>query len=136
MTPPPPGFERHFRQSPLTDPWEPLWSRDTETGFSMGLHLAPPHTNSRGMAHGGLIGAIADNCMGLACGRRLGGDTRLVTVNLAVDFLGVAALGQWLSWDAAVVKAGRTLAFATCLVSADGKPVARANATFSVVQPT
>jgi uncharacterized protein (TIGR00369 family) len=119
---PPEGFERHFRRSPLTDPWEPLWSRRTEAGFSIGLHLAPAHTNSRGLAHGGLISAIADNAMGLACALRLGGEARLVTVNLSLDFLGVAALGQWIAWDAAVVKTGRTLCFADCRVSADGKP--------------
>lgn len=132
MTASPPGFERHFRQSPLTDPWEPLYSRTTDAGFSMGLTLATPHTNSRGMAHGGLIAAIADNCMGLACAQALGGATRLVTVNLALDLLGAAALGQWIAWDASVVKTGRTLCFAGCLVTADAKLVARANATFSV----
>ena len=131
----PEGFERHFRQSPLTDPWEPLWSRQTDAGFSMGLHLAAAHTNSRGLAHGGLIAAIADNAMGLACVFKLGGVTRLVTVNLALDYLGVASLGQWIAWDAAVVKTGRTLCFADCRVSADGMPIARANATFSVSQP-
>jgi acyl-coenzyme A thioesterase PaaI-like protein len=34
-----------------------------------------------------------------------------------------------------VVKTGRTLCFADCRVSADGKLIARANATFSVSQP-
>ncbi|MDX5365387.1 MAG: thioesterase, partial [Alphaproteobacteria bacterium] len=33
-----------------------------------------------------------------------------------------------------VVKAGGTLAFAQCLVTADGKVCARANATFSVLK--
>ena len=27
MTAPPEGFAPHFRKSPLTDPWEPLYSR-------------------------------------------------------------------------------------------------------------
>jgi hypothetical protein len=26
----PDGFEPHFRKSPLTDPWEPLYSKRTE----------------------------------------------------------------------------------------------------------
>jgi uncharacterized protein (TIGR00369 family) len=132
----PAGFERHFRQSPLTDPWEPLWSRRTEDGFSLGLTLATPHTNSRGMAHGGLLAALADNAMGLACAQAMGGATRLVTVNLALDLLGAAALGEWVAFDATVVKTGRTLAFAACRVSADGRPIARANATFSVSAPS
>jgi len=33
----------------------------------MGLWLAKPHTNSRGLIHGGLISALADNAMGYSC---------------------------------------------------------------------
>ena len=58
---PPPGFARHFRQSPLTDPWEPLWSMRDGEAFVLALEIAAPHTNARGMAHGGLIAALADN---------------------------------------------------------------------------
>ena len=133
--PPPVGFERHFRRSPLTDPWEPLYSKRTETAVVLGLWAGPPHVNTRGFVHGGLIAALADNAMGLACSFRLGERARLVTVNLGLDYLGAAALGQWIRWDAAVVKTGRTLCFAECLVVADHKPVARANATFSVSTP-
>ena len=45
----PEGFEPHFRQSPLTDPWEPLYSKRTDKAVIIGLRLAKPHTNARGM---------------------------------------------------------------------------------------
>jgi acyl-coenzyme A thioesterase PaaI-like protein len=67
----PEGFERHFRQSPLTDPWEPIYSKRTADAVIIGLRLATPHTNSRGLIHGGLITALADNAMGLSCAARL-----------------------------------------------------------------
>src|SRR5262245_36253258 len=51
----PEGFEPHFRKSPLTDPWEPLYSKRTDRAVIMGLRLATPHTNARGLIHGGLI---------------------------------------------------------------------------------
>jgi hypothetical protein len=48
-----------------------------------------PHTNSRGLVHGGLIAALADNAMGLSCGQgRQGVSQGLITVNLSVDYLG------------------------------------------------
>ncbi len=131
----PNGFERHFRQSPLTDPWEPLYSRRTADVLQIGLRLARPHTNSRGLIHGGLIAALADNAMGLSCGVKLGGQTRLVTVSLAVDYLGTAQIGQWLTIEPQVVKVGSRLCFAQALVTADGVVIARTNATFSVVAP-
>ena len=68
---PPAGFAPHDRKSPLTDPWEPLYSRKTDRAVVLGLIAGPAHTNSRGFVHGGLIGALADNAMGLSCARRL-----------------------------------------------------------------
>jgi uncharacterized protein (TIGR00369 family) len=130
----PEGFERHFRQSPLTDPWEPLYSKRTDKAVIIGLRLAKAHTNSRGLIHGGLIAALADNAMGLSCGVRLeGGGSRLVTVSLAVDFIGTAQVGQWLSVETDVIKSGGTLCFAQSLIRADEVVIARANATFRVV---
>ena len=130
----PEGFEPHFRKSPLTDPWEPIYSRKTADAVIIGLRLATPHTNSRGLIHGGLITALADNAMGLSCGVKLDGGTRLVTVSLAVDFVGSAQIGQWLAVESEVIKAGGTLCFAQCRVTADGAVIARANGTFRVVK--
>ncbi len=132
--PVPPGFERHFRQSPVTDPWEPIYSRKTSDVVVLGLVAEAAHTNSRGFVHGGLISALADNAMGLSCARRLGDEASLVTVNLALDFLGTAQVGQWLEFDTVFVKPGNTLAFAQAFVTADGEPCARANGVFRVVR--
>lgn len=130
---PAPGFEPHDRKSPLTDPWEPLFSRKAGERVVLGLRAAAPHTNSRGFVHGGLISALADNAMGLSCARVLGAGASLVTVSLACDFLGTAYKDQWLEFDTVFVKPGSTLCFAQAFVTADGKPCARANAVFRVV---
>src|SRR6266403_6403391 len=89
------GFEPHFRKSPLTDPWEPLYSKRTDKAVIIGLRLAKPHTNGRGLIHGGLIAALADNAMGYSCAQAMGWDTSksLVTISLAVDFIGTAQIG-------------------------------------------
>lgn len=129
---PPAGFTAHTRTSPLTAPWEPIFARETEGALVLGLFLREAHTNSRGFAHGGLIGAIADNAMGLSCGRRLGGGARLLTVSLSVDFLGRAQIGQWLEFDTVFVKPGGTVCFAQAFVTADAQLCARANAVFRV----
>ncbi len=134
MTPDiPDGFEPHFRKSPLTDPWEPLYSRRTEKAVIMGLRLARPHTNARGLIHGGLIAALADNAMGYSCAQATGWTTTFVTISLAVDFIGTAGIGQWLAVESEVIKTGATICFAQGLVKADDVVIARANATFRVV---
>ena len=131
----PAGFKPHFRKSPLTDPWEPLYSRRTEGAVQMGLRLAKPHTNSRGLIHGGLIAALSDNAMGLSCAQALGWDRSrsLVTINLAVDFIGTAQIGQWLAIETEVIRTGSTICFAQSLIKADDVVIARANGTFRVV---
>ncbi|ATQ44941.1 thioesterase [Caulobacter mirabilis] len=134
MTAVPEGFTPHARKSPVTDAWEPLFSRRTDDALQLGLRVAEAHTNSRGFAHGGLISALADNAMGLSCGLGIAKAGGLVTVNLALDFLAIARIGQWLQVEPTVVKRGKNLCFASALVTADGVPCARANATFQIVQ--
>ncbi len=130
----PAGFEPHFRKSPLTDPWEPLYSMKTEKAVIMGLRLAKPHTNARGLIHGGLIAALADAAMGYSCAQVTGWRTSYVTISLAVDFTGSAEIGQWLAVESDVIRTGSTICFAQCLIRADGAVIARANATFRVVK--
>ena len=131
---PPAGFAPHDRKSPLTEPWEPIWSRKAERAVVLGVRAGRAHTNSRGFVHGGLIASLVDNAMGLSCSSTLGGDARLVTVNLTVDFLGSALEGQWLEFDTVFVKPGSSLCFTQAFVSADGRPCARANAVFKVLK--
>jgi uncharacterized protein (TIGR00369 family) len=133
---PPNGFEPHLRKSPMTEPWEPLFARKSEDRVVLGLTVAAPHTNSRGLLHGGLIAALADNAMGLSCAAVLAkgaaASNGLVTVSLAVDYMGKAEIGDWLEFDTDFVRAGRTLCFAGASISAQGQPIARAHATFRV----
>ncbi len=130
----PAGFERHYRRSPLTEPWEPIYSKKMERAVVLGLRLAEPHTNSRGLIHGGLIAALADNAMGLSCGVNSSEPLSLLTISLSIDYLGSAEKGQWLEIDTNFVKVGGSICFAQCLVTADAVPCARGNATFKALR--
>lgn len=130
----PEGFAPHFRKSGLTDPWEPLYSRNTGESIRIGLRAGPAHSNSRGFVHGALITALADNAMGLSCGLSLTGISGLVTVGLSLDFLSTARLGQWLEIRPTVLRTGKTLSFCTATIYADETVCARANATFRALQ--
>jgi uncharacterized protein (TIGR00369 family) len=132
----PEGFERHFRKSPLTEPWEPIYSKKTDRAVIIGLRLAKPHTNGRGLVHGGLIAALSDNAMGYSCALVMGWTMSLVTISLAVDFVGSANVGQWLTVETDVIKTGTTICFAQSLIKADDVVIARANGTFRVVPKT
>jgi uncharacterized protein (TIGR00369 family) len=130
----PDGFEPHPRRSPITEPWEPIYFRKTAKAYILGLRLAKAHTNSRGLVHGGLIATLADNAMGLSCSVNMADPQRLVTISLAVDYLGSANVGQWLQVDTNFVKVGGSICFAQSLITADGEPCARGNATFKILR--
>jgi uncharacterized protein (TIGR00369 family) len=129
----PAGFEPHFRKAPLTDPWEPLYSKKTDKAVIIGLRLAKPHTNARGLIHGGLITALADNAMGYSCAQVTNWTTSFVTISLSIDFVGSAGIGQWLAVESEVIKTGSTICFAQSLIKADDAVIARASGTFRVV---
>jgi uncharacterized protein (TIGR00369 family) len=129
----PEGFEPHFRKSPFTEPWEPLYSKKTEKAVIIGLRLAKPHTNGRGLIHGGLIISLADNAMGYSCAQATDWTTSFVTISLAADYVGSAQIGQWLAVESDVIKTGSTICFAHSLIKADDAVIARANGTFRVV---
>ena len=133
----PAGFKLHERTSPLTRPWAPIYRKADDRSVHLGVYLREGHCNSRGLVHGGFIAALADNTMGYTAGQAMRSDGRdiksLVTINLSVDYLGAAKLGQWMSWEPHLIKATRTIAFVEALVKADGTPVARANATFKII---
>ena len=136
MTLIPDSYAPHFRKSAFTDPWEPLYSRVTPEQISLGTVLREAHCNSRGTIHGGFISAIADNAMGLSCVQLLKGKGRevksLVTVNLSVDFTGMAKLGEWIATDSEVVKLGGSLGFVRTRLVTETGTIARANATFKL----
>lgn len=132
----PEGFERHFRRSPVTDAWEPLWSKRTPDGLIIGLRVDERHCNARGIFHGGVLSTLADNAMGLACAAAAGDASGLLTVHLSVDFEGTASLGQWVEVRARRRKVGGSLAYGAGEIFADAQPIASASAVFKIIRPS
>jgi uncharacterized protein (TIGR00369 family) len=130
----PAGFARHFRQSPVTDPWEPLWSKRDGSRFVLGLKVGPQHCNSRGLLHGGVISTLADNAMGLACVLQAEEPIPLVTISMSIDFLSIAKTGSWIEFVATPTKIGKTTCFASLEASSAGKLVARATGVFQIAR--
>jgi uncharacterized protein (TIGR00369 family) len=129
----PADFLPHFRKSPVTDPWEPLYSRKRAGGVDILFTVRDPHCNSRGFLHGGVLAALCDNAMGLSLGLALANRSpHIVTINLAIDYLDGAKLGDAVLVEPRVVRTGGSIGFCDALVSANNSAIARANATFRV----
>ena len=137
----PTGYLPHSHRSPLTDPWEPLFTREIGDAMQLALEIRAAHCNSRGFAHGGLISALADNAMGWSAMRqsrqaRQRQSTEAagaVTVALTVDFIDTAQVGDCIEFRPEVLKVGRTLAFVDCRVVCGARLIARASASFRML---
>jgi uncharacterized protein (TIGR00369 family) len=128
----PADFQPHARRSPVTDPWEPLYSRYRDGGVDLAFEVQPAHCNSRGLVHGGVLAALCDNVMGLALGVVLRRDASILTTNLTLDYLGSAKVGELVVITPRVVHAGTSLGTCDALAVSGSRTIARANASFSV----
>lgn len=133
MTAIPANFVLHTRSSAVTKPWEPIYAHAGLGCYRLGLLIAEAHCNTRGLLHGGVIAALADNAMGLTLGTALGSSGGIVTTSLALDYFNTGKPGQWLEIVPRLVSSGKSSGVADAIVSAGGVAIARANATFRVL---
>jgi uncharacterized protein (TIGR00369 family) len=97
--------------------------------------IAPKHTNTRGVAHGGVISALIDMACGVAVAYQpsIGGKAA-VTVSLTVNYVLPAKLGDRLR--AAGKRCGKGKRIVACeaeITNQDGEIVAVGVATMTVV---
>lgn len=92
------------------------------------------HANAGGSVHGGLIATLVDMAMGRAVREVLDDDQRAVTLQLSVTYLNAAKPGALLIARAEVGKKGSNVVLLSAeVVSEDGKDIAEAVGTFTVV---
>lgn len=97
------------------------------------LTVSTANANVNGVLHGGVIHAICDVAAYAALLSLLADHETAVTHDLHVSCMRPAPMGSVVRVEANVVKKGRTLAFTDATASIEGKLVATARVTKSVV---
>ena len=129
----PEQFHPFVRTSPFLSLVGPVYAARQQERLVIGLEIAEHHCNRRGTAHGGLLTTLADIVLGYtACHANIPG-RQLTTASLTIDFLGPARIGVWVEGRAEVLKIGKGLAYANCLLSVRDVPIVRASGVFRVV---
>jgi acyl-coenzyme A thioesterase 13 len=129
---PPPGFEAYAEPSGFLERIGPILQRRTDAGVVFGVRIAEHHCNRRGMAHGGLIVALADISLGKTGEWLSRPPVSLLTASLTVDFYSAARHGDWLEAETDVTRVGHQVAFGNCYLRVGDKIVARASGVFNV----
>lgn len=132
----PEGFAPLERPSPFLYTVGPLFIRDDGTEREViALRVEDKHTNTVGIAHGGVLASLAD----VALGHRLVFSTvpprTLVTVNLTVDFIGSAKRGEWIEARVEIQKSDGRTAFASARLTVGNKQIVRASGIFIMGKP-
>jgi uncharacterized protein (TIGR00369 family) len=91
--------------------------------------------NHSGFVHGGIISALADSAMGRSLRTLKPGVARAMSIDLKLNFINAAKIGEDLRAEGKVVHAGRRTAVTECRIQGkDGRLVATASGTFAITR--
>lgn len=96
----------------------------------IGFRIEQRNCNMLGMAHGGLIAALLDIAMGRNAWSVA--ERPAPTINLTIDFVRAAQLGEWLESRCRVIRKSRRLVFCDGMLLGDKGVVARGNGIFAI----
>lgn len=105
---PPDGFELR-ESSGFTAHIGPLYRRREAESYVFGLRLAARHMNLAGVAHGGLLTAFADNCLGETVYRTV--KAPCTTITLTASFVAPGHVGDWVECSGVITRATASLVF-------------------------
>ena len=126
----PQGFELLPTGLGYTDSLQPSYRRiDGETA-SFGLVVEAQHCNSMGICHGGVLMTLADISAATGVNMARGVTAGSPTVNLSIDYIASARLGEWIHSTAEHVNLKRRFGFCSGGIYNNKGIVARFSGTF------
>ena len=108
----------------------PLYETEPGRDYRLGLRVDERHVNNRGFCHGGVLAALADVSLGRILAISETPRVNLITMNVNIDYLAAAGLGQWLEATGRIDRKGKRVAHSSGMILADGEPVARTSGIF------
>lgn len=129
----PEGFVRLRRGGPFMAGVGPLYCRRIDGNTTIALRIESRHTNMRGIAHGGMLAALADSALGIGLSIACDEKISFVTVNLSTDFIAAAHPGDWVEAHVEIVRIGQRMAFANCYLKVGDERILRASGVFAVM---
>jgi uncharacterized protein (TIGR00369 family) len=126
----PQGFELLPEGLGFADKLRPIYRRIQGESVSVGLLVSEQHRNFMGNCHGGVLMTLADIAAATGVNVARGTKAGTPTINLAVDFIATARMGQWIQAEAQQVTLKRRFGFCNGLISNSQGVVARFNGTF------
>ena len=131
----PDGFQVMPPFGPFHELVGPVYYKQTQAGFTIGLWAEEKHRNRGSIVHGGMIAMLADTAFTWAGKHSRNPPISIVTTNLSINMIGAAKPGDWLEASVDVVRSGRRVVFLNCFIWANQRRIAQAMAQFQVIEP-
>jgi len=107
--------------------------RISELEFEYQAKIEEYHLNSGGITHGGYIMTLMDSGLGTAVFRLLGGEKRIATISLNVNFVAASHTGETLRGSARIIKKTRSMVFVRGELCVDDKIIATADGIWKIL---
>ena len=128
--PVPEGFEQLSEGFGYTDSIQPSYRRISGEEASFGLVVQQHHSNSMGICHGGVLMTLADMAGAASVNLARGELAGSPTINLSLDFVSAARIGEWIQADAGQVSVKRRFGFCRGTIINNRGVVAHYSGTF------
>lgn len=130
----PQGFEPLFMEEPFTLRIGQLYTRQEANGYRLGFLVDPGHLNVEGVVHGGMLATVADQAIGINLAHANEQRTNVLTLQLSIDFIGPAYVGEWVEATTILSKAQGRIRFGSCELKVQDRLVVKASAVFTALR--
>ncbi len=110
----------------------PLWKRIDNGQVRFGFVVVQKHLNRAGNLHGGMLMTFADQAMAMT-GRDATGGKRHATMELGIQFIGAAHLGEFVEAVPEVVRVTRSVVFLQVRMYVADRIVVSANGIWKII---
>jgi acyl-coenzyme A thioesterase PaaI-like protein len=135
----PDGFVRMDPYGAFHELVGPLYEARRGGQMVVGLRVGARHLGKGPGIHGGMYFFLLDAAMTHACAQVRPPDAFVATTSFSSELFGSARAGDWIEAGVELMRAGRRVIFANCLIrrdGPDGEALVRGSATFQVVART
>ena len=134
----PPGFEPSDLVEGFLIHVGPLYARpDAGNGNCtvFGFRALPLHANRYGVVHGGMLATLADVAIGANLARTGDDVETTLTLNLSLDYLEAARVGDWIEAHVILTKERGRIRYGQCQLLCGDRQLVRGSAVFYVPPP-
>ena len=110
----------------------PIWQLLGDTEVTCGFFAEEKHKNRSGRVHGGMLATLADRALGLTA-RRRDPSRKQVTIDLNIQFIDAAHLGDFVTATGKLLRETSTLAFLSGQIRADDRLIANVSGIWRIL---